>query len=286
ETRESERVLRESEEFSSSLLNNSPNPMLVINPDTSVRYVNPTLERLTGFSSAEIIGRKAPYPWWIKETLESTNRDLEEAMRKGAMGLEELFQKKDGEQFWVEITSTPVTMDGELKYYLANWVDITERKRAEEREKQLQQELSLSSRLASIGQLAAGVAHEINNPLTTVVGFSQLLLEKTTDEDIKRSLEMIHNEGWRAAKIVENLLTFARRRQPQRQPQDINDVLQKALDLRAYELKTSNIEVTLDLAPGLPMAVVDFHQIQEVFLNIILNAEQTMLEANKRGKLS
>jgi PAS domain S-box-containing protein len=127
-----EKALRESEEFSSSLLTNSPNPILVINPDSCVRYVNPSLENLTGFSSLELIGRKAPYPWWTEETLEKTSRDLEEAMVKGAQKLEELFQKKDGEQFWVEITSAPVRSNGEIEYYLANWVDITERKQAQE----------------------------------------------------------------------------------------------------------------------------------------------------------
>ncbi len=132
ERKQMETVLQESEQFSSSLLNNSPNPMLVINHDTSVRYVNPALEKLTGFSSAEVTGKKAPYLWWTEETQKKTSGDLKEAMRKGAERLEELFQKKSGDKFWVEITSAPITQDGEFKYYLASWVDITERKQAEE----------------------------------------------------------------------------------------------------------------------------------------------------------
>jgi PAS domain S-box-containing protein len=127
-----EEALRESEEFSSNLLSNSPNPMLVINEDSSVRYVNPALEKLTGFPSAEVVGVKAPYPWWTEETLQKTSEDLWDAMRKGAKRLEELFQKKDGERFWVEITSVPVRGNGKLRYCLANWVDITERKKAEQ----------------------------------------------------------------------------------------------------------------------------------------------------------
>ncbi|TET42093.1 MAG: PAS domain S-box protein [Dehalococcoidia bacterium] len=132
ERKRAEEALRESEEFSSSLLDNAPNPILVINPDTSVRYVNPALQKLTGFSSRDVVGTKAPYAWWTQETLQKTSKDLEEAMRKGAGRLEELFQKRDGERFWVEITSVPVITHGEFKYYLANWLDITERKRAEE----------------------------------------------------------------------------------------------------------------------------------------------------------
>jgi PAS domain S-box-containing protein len=133
ERKQAEKQLRESEEFSSSLLSNSPNPIVVINPDTSVKYVNPALEKLTGFSSAELVDRKAPYPWWTEETLEKTSKDLEHAMLKGAQRLEELFQKRNGERFSVEITSRPVMRNGELRYYLANWVDITEQKKAQER---------------------------------------------------------------------------------------------------------------------------------------------------------
>ena len=98
-----EKLLEENEEFCSSLLSNSPHPILVINPDTSLRYVNSAMEMLTGFSAAEIIGRKAPYPWWIDETMGQTSTDLKQAMRNGAKRLEELFQKKSGERFRVEI---------------------------------------------------------------------------------------------------------------------------------------------------------------------------------------
>jgi len=164
--------------------------------------------------------------------------------------------------------------------------DVTERKQAEEKEKRLQQQLDLSSRLASIGELAAGVAHEINNPLTGILAFSQRLLRKSTDKKVSQDLERIHNEALRAATVVQNLLTFARRPEPKKEYCDINDILQKALALRAYELKTSNIEVVADLARGLPKIIADFHQIQQVFLNIIMNAEQAMTEAYRGGKLS
>jgi PAS domain S-box-containing protein len=128
-----EKTLRKSLEFCSNLLICSPNPIIVINLDSSVRYVNPALERLTGFSSAELIGCKAPYPWWTEETLQKSHEDLEKAMRAGTQKLEEFFQKKNGERFRVEITAAPIMSGGELKYYLANWVDITERKKAEEK---------------------------------------------------------------------------------------------------------------------------------------------------------
>ncbi len=123
-----EEALRESEKFSSSLLSNSPNPIVVINPDTSVRYANPALEALTGFASSELADRKAPYPWWTEETEHKANNYLEKAMHGGGGRIEELLQKKDGERFWVEITSRPVMSNGKLKYYIETWNDITEQK--------------------------------------------------------------------------------------------------------------------------------------------------------------
>ena len=123
-----EEALRESEEFSYSLLSNSPNPIVVINPDTSVRYANPALEALTGFAISELADMKAPYPWLTEETQREHSRFLKKATQEEVGRIEGLFQKKDGERFWVEITSRPVMSDGKLKYYVEIWNDITEQK--------------------------------------------------------------------------------------------------------------------------------------------------------------
>jgi len=192
-----------------------------------------------------------------------------------------------GEVTYWENTANPIRdAGGEIVACIEVGRNITERKQSEEREKELQKELLLSSRLASIGELAAGVAHQINNPLTGVLGFSQRLLKKSTDQETSQYLKRIYTEAERAAKVVQNLLTFARRRQPHKQYSAINEIIESALEFRAYELKTSNIEVVTRLAPNLPQIMVDFYQIQEVFLNIILNAEQAMTEANSGGKLT
>jgi len=192
-----------------------------------------------------------------------------------------------GEVIYLENTANPIKdASGKIVSCLEIGRDVTERKRAAEREKELQKELLLSSRLASIGELAAGVAHQLNNPLTGILGFSQRILRKVTDQETSQDLGKIYGEAERAAKIVQNLLTFARRRQPKKEYSDVNNVVQSALELRAYELKTSNIEVTTKLAPGLPKIMLDFHQIQEVFLNIILNAEQAMTDAKSMGRLT
>jgi len=150
--KEVEQALRESAEFSSSLLTNSPNSIVVINPDTSIRYVNPAMEKLTGFSKAELVGTKAPYPWWMEETLEKIHKDFEEAVLKGkgAYKLEEHFQTKSGERFFVETTLTSVKSNGGSKYYLGSWVDITERKRLEGR---LLWEASVNEAIANLSSI-------------------------------------------------------------------------------------------------------------------------------------
>ncbi|MFL7790842.1 MAG: PAS domain S-box protein [Anaerolineae bacterium] len=131
ERKRTEEALRESLQFSSSLLGNSPHPILVINPDTSIRYANPALEKLTGFSAAEVIGKKVPYPWWTEEAQEQESRQLKNRLERETHRLEKCFQRKDGKPFWVEINATPVIGDGEFKYRLINLLDITERKQAE-----------------------------------------------------------------------------------------------------------------------------------------------------------
>jgi PAS domain S-box-containing protein len=115
------------------LLENSPNPIEVINPDTSIRYVNPAFEKLTGFTLAEIAGRKAPYPWWPEEQKKKIVADLKKDMAVGNRRRERISQKKNGEPFWAVLSTVPVLHNGALKYFLINWVDITERKAAEKR---------------------------------------------------------------------------------------------------------------------------------------------------------
>jgi PAS domain S-box-containing protein len=125
-------ALRESEEFSSTLFRLSPVPVHVLNRDTSVRYINPSFEKLTGFSFAEVVGLKAPYPWWPEDATAHTRKILAKGLTIGLTKDIARFARKDGEQMWVEITSVPVRSDGRLKYYLSTWVDITKEKQLKE----------------------------------------------------------------------------------------------------------------------------------------------------------
>ena len=201
-----------------------------------------------------------------------------ETLKTGKPAGAEFFEPHLG--MHLELTTSPIVDDkGAITGTVHIARDITEHKRQEEH-------LMMADRLASIGELAAGTAHELNNPLTSVIGFSRLLMEKDVSDDIREDLGIICSEAQRATEVIKQLLQFAHKHPPVEEPNQINSVIEHVLRLRAYEQRAHNIEVRRDLAPALPEIMVDYFQMQQVLLNIIINAEQSMVEANERGTLT
>jgi two-component system NtrC family sensor kinase len=161
-----------------------------------------------------------------------------------------------------------------------------------ERLKATQAQLLQAEKLSAIGQLVAGVAHELNNPLTSVIGYAQLLLEDLREVSageaprpsgqLASDLRRIAEESERAARIVRNLLAFARRQSSARAAQDIADVMSRVLALRAYEFRLNAVELQTDFEPGLPPVLGDGGQLQQALLNLLLNAEQAMRSRSVR----
>jgi len=224
---------------------------------------------LIGKPCYEVVhGTKEPWPNCPhKQTLET---------KKPAMA--EFFEPHLG--IHLQVSTSPMFNEkGEVVGSVHVARDITERK-------QIEEQLVMTDRLASIGELASGIAHELNNPLTSVIGFSQLLMDGNIPDDVKEDLGVIYSEAQRAANIVKNLLTFARKHAPVKQLSQVNSIIEDVLKLRAYEQKVSNIQVDTRFATNLPAIMVDYFQMQQVFLNIIINAETAMSDAHNKGTLT
>jgi signal transduction histidine kinase len=164
--------------------------------------------------------------------------------------------------------------------WLALIRDVSKRKKMDD-------QLLVTDRLASIGELVSGIAHEMNNPLTGIIGFSDLLLaRKDLPKDVHEDLQIIKDESIRTASILKNLLTFARKHPQEKVSTDIEEVINKVLVLRAYEQKVNNIQVITNLLPRLPKVNANMFQLMQVFINIIINAEFFMIKAHGKGTLT
>lgn len=150
-------------------------------------------------------------------------------------------------------------------------------------ERLLEDKVLQREKLAAVGQLVSGIAHELNNPLTAVTGYAQLLAGAPLPAEFAEKAERLRQEAERATRIVSNLLLFARGGKAEKQLVRVEDVLERSLSLRAYELKVENIEVVREFPSELPPVLADPHQLEQVFLNILLNAEQAILSAQNRG---
>ncbi len=165
------------------------------------------------------------------------------------------------------------------------WFSRAQLEKTVETLKTTQAQLIQSEKLSAVGEFVAGVTHELNNPLATVMGFSELLQKGDVDEQHRRHLDMIFKSAQRCQKIVQSLLSFARRRQPERKPVSVNGLVEAVLEIVSYPLRTGNIEVVKQFDPHLPMVLADAHQIQQVLLNIINNARQAIEAHQPRGQI-
>jgi signal transduction histidine kinase len=194
-------------------------------------------------------------------------------------------RRVDQSTAWVEVTATAEPTDAGPLHVEAVVRDVGERRRLDNQSRDIQSELLQAEKMAALGHTISGVAHELNNPLATILSWAERLSAQPLDEKTRRGLAVILGESERAARIVRNLLTFARKRQSTRALVDVNQVVRETMALRAYEQRVSNITSIEALASGLPPVFADGHQIKQVLLNLMINAEQAMLTSHGRGTL-
>ncbi len=233
--------------------------------------VNPAALKIIGMDK-NIVGKRIDYLTTLSPVLER--------LSSIGFGSVELPLSVSGEERFYELEKVTMRDNQEQQVgWLAILHDITERKEMQER-------LIAQGRLASMGELTSGIAHELNNPLASVIGFSELLLKRDLPTDIEADLNIISSEAERAARIVDNLLTFARKQPEDKLPIDINETIEKTLELRVYEQEQNNIRTITRFTPDLPEIMGNDFQLRQVFLNITINAEFFMIEAHGKGTLT
>ena len=260
-----------------------------LHPDTSATVAaNPHLKRIFGYPGDAPDSDVRPFE--IDRFIDPLARTaLVERLSTDGSVAEYLLRlrRADHTAVWVEITARadPPAADGTLRIE-ALVRDVSERKKLDDEKRDLYGQLLQAEKMAALGQTISGVAHELNNPLATILSWAERLAQKTTlDDSVRRGVETILGESERAARIVRNLLTFARKRQTTRAMVDVNQVVRETVALRSYEQRVSNIRVINALAAGLPNVFADGYQLQQVLLNLVINAEQAMLSAHGRGVL-
>jgi len=273
-----EKALRRQEEFQRYLLESFPDLILVIDLQERYSFVSSRIRELLGYRPEELLGKKVEAEQEHSPELLALARDLI-AGRSHSGSCDYGARHRDGSWRTMRASASPL-FDAENKVsgVIASVRDIT-------LEKKLEQQIIQSERLAAMGQMIGGFAHELNNPLTSILGMSELLQDAPSAEGSHKQLEMLQQQARRAVEIVQNLMYFARPPAPGKAQIDLGELVQRTLHLHAYSLRKSNITVDFLPDPSLPPVVGDAHQLMQVFLNLILNSEQAMREVRDRGTL-
>jgi len=223
--------------------------------------------RLAGLLAA---GDAASFGTWCKQAAE-TNRAAFEAVLPSGGTIKVCFR----------------AILPESRHLLASLEEkpVAQRVQGSWRTAQMQPHILQTEKMAALGQLVSGIAHELNNPLTAIMGYGQLLLGHGLEPAQLSEAKRIYQEAERARRIVKNLLYFARETSPERTRVDLNEIVERTLALRSYELKVENILTECDLAPNLPETLADPYQLQQVVLNLLVNAEQALLAGRGQGRV-
>ena len=281
ERRAIEKRLYQQQEFARRLVDSFPDLIFVVNTERRYTFVSPKVKQTLGYDAQEAASKlygEITHAEDRSEALDLMN-DLLNGRRAFA-SMEVRVRHQQGDWRRLLCHASPLFDEkGKIEGVIISARDITELKRLEE-------QLIQAEKLAAMGQMLAGVAHELNNPLTAILGASELLRDRVGgDDSAKRQLDMTYRQARRAARIVQNLLEFSRPASPQKKPLDLNSVIDRTLQLHDHSLRRNGIEVDFKPFPGLPPTVGDANQLIQVFLNLVSNAEHAIREARSSGRI-
>lgn len=278
EKRAMERQLQRQEEFRRYLLESFPDLILVLDMKGQYTFVSPRIRELIGYGPELLLGKSV-------EDAANSPPELAKLYQTVAAGensrasCEYAARHQSGEwRTMLGMASPLLDAEGKPAGVIISVRDVT-------MEKKLEQQIIQSERLAAMGQMIGGFAHELNNPLTSILGIAELLQEGGASEAMRKQLAILHQQARRAAEIVSNLQYFARPPAPGRIEVDLNDLVQRTVQMQAYPLRKSNITVDFLPEPALPAVVADPNQLMQVFLNLLLNAEQAIRESREKGTI-
>ena len=281
ERRAMEKRLYQQQEFARRLVDSFPDLIFVVDRNRKYTFVSPKVKESLGFDPQEAVGMVFGENTHVEEraALLQVFDELLQGKQNFA-SIEVRVRHKQGEWRRLRLHFSPLFNEsGKIEGVVISGRDITEVKRLEE-------QLIQAEKLAAMGQMLAGVAHELNNPLTAILGASELLRDRPgVDENTKRQLDMTHRQARRAARIVQNLLEFSRPAAPQKKTLDLNAIVDRTLQLHEHSLKRNDIAVDFRQLPGLPPIIGDANQLIQVFLNLVSNAEQAIREVRPSGRI-
>jgi PAS domain S-box-containing protein len=278
EKRAMERQLLQQEEFRRRLLESFPDLILVVDLDERYTFVSSRVRDMLGYQPEALMGKKISELEDHSPELASLYHDVASS-RQVFASTEYGARHSDGSWRTMRASASQLfDADAKLIGVIISVRDITT-------ERKLEQQVVQSERLAAMGAMIGGVAHELNNPLTVILGSADLLQDRVTDEFAQKQVASLQQQARRAAEIVKDLTYFSRPPAPGQSGINLSEVVDRTLTLYAYSLRKNNITVDFLREPGLPYAQGDPQQLMQVFLNVIVNAEQAIREARAGGTL-
>jgi PAS domain S-box-containing protein len=278
ERRKLERQLLQQEEFRRRLLDSFPDLILVVDLQERYTFVSERVHDLLRYQSEDLLDRRISETEDHSPELAALYHDVVSNNR--SFGAAEFSARhRDGNWLTMRASASQFfAADSKLAGVIISVRDITT-------ERKLEQQIVQSERLAAMGAMIGGVAHELNNPLTSILGVSELLQDSQTTDAARKQIGILQQQARRAAEIVHNLTYFATPPTPGKAPVNMADIVERTLNLHSYSLRKNSITVDFIREPNQPFVKADPHQLMQVFLNLILNAEQAIREIRDRGTL-